>query len=539
MSLDRSSRSDQGVTAQETDWDVIVIGAGMGGGVSAHELAKAGHKVLLLEKGHWLDRNQKQEANNWVENPAQRLSIGRWPTRISAKIDATESETFVALGCGVGGSTLLYAAALERFTRSDMETEIDTEGVTSGTQWPVSFDEFKPYYERAERFFGIRGTKDELDVEDPANLEPPRKMDQREQHFFASFREVGLHPYDLHVGFKREPGCEECLGKVCPHRCKVDSDSDCVTPAVEKFGLSVLDRCEVLKLEADASSVQQVICHRNARTLRLRARKIVLAAGALHSPSLLLRSSNEHWPQGLANQNDMVGRNLMFHISDFLALWPRGKYSSEGPRKVLSMKDFYRLDGDRLGSLQSTGLDAGYGNILYFLKNKFDASPLRAFSFIKPFLRIPAKIAARLYGKAALFATILEDFPYADNRVVLDQSKQNGMQMQYRIHDDLRRRNMKFRQQLKHSLKKHRPLFLDPKINLNNGHSSGTCRFGNDPQYSVLNRNNRAHTVDNLYVVDASFFPTSGGVNPSLTIAANAMRVSEHISQSLKQADDE
>lgn len=534
MNLNHPDEVDKGLQAQTEDWDVIVIGAGMGGGTTAARLAQLGHKVLLLEKGLWLQRQLEDSANQWTETPRQRMARGRWPVRVNMQVDGAESNFFAALGCGVGGSTLLYAAALERFLRSDMENDIDVPGVTPGTRWPITYDEFKPWYREAEALFGIRGSRDPLDAEDDTELLEPRDLAERDLHFIESFQKLGLHPYHLHVGFKKQQGCEECLGKVCNQRCKVDADSDWVLPAAEKHGLTVLDRCEVQSLQADAKRVNEIVCLRNARTIRLRSKMVVLAAGAMFTPVLLLKSANEHWPNGLANGSDMVGRNLMFHISDLVALWPRGQFAEEGAKKTISVKDFYQYEGQKLGSFQSTGLAAGYGNILYFLKNKFDVSPFRHLVFVRPLLRIPAKIAAKLYGRAALFATILEDFPYAENRVALDASKVNGMQLRYRISDDLKRRNNLLRQLLKRQLKVHRPMFMETKVNLNHGHSSGTCRFGNDPQYSVLDRNNKAHEVENLYVVDASFFPTSAGVNPSLTIAANALRVSHHIDQQLK-----
>jgi choline dehydrogenase-like flavoprotein len=135
-----------------------------------------------------------------------------------------------------------------------------------------------------------------------------------------------------------------------------------------------------------------------------------------------------------------------------------------------------------------------------------------------------------------VFASILEDLPYPENRVVPDPKALNGMRFEYRYPDELRERTRLYRKQLARKLApNHRILVLTGANNINFGHGCGTCRFGDDPKTSVLDRDNRAHDVANLFVVDASFFPSSGGTNPSLTIAANALRVAEAIERQLAQ----
>jgi choline dehydrogenase-like flavoprotein len=282
--------------------------------------------------------------------------------------------------------------------------------------------------------------------------------------------------------------------------------------------------------------VQSISCRRDGRALSIRARIVILAAGALFSPVLLLRSAGPLWPRGLANGSDLVGRNLMFHVSDLVAVWPRGRHAMHGARKTLAFRDLYGHGGVKLGSIQSTGFTAGYGNIVHFLKGEFDRSRWRWLKPVRPLLRIPALAAALLFGRATIFATIMEDLPYLENRVLPDPQEPSGMRFEYAVHPELRERIRLFRRLYRKALSRHRLLVLSPEVSLNYGHPCGTCRFGSDPASSVLDANNRAHEVENLYVVDASFMPSSGGANPSLTIAANALRVAAHISERLAAA---
>lgn len=510
-------------------WDVAVIGTGMGGATVGYQLAKAGYRVVFLEKGladfpPGCDTMQLDS-----ESPTSRLESGNWPTRITGIVDGIKSRFFAPLGCGAGGTTLLYAAALERFDPCDFAPLPSH----STAAWPISFGQFSPYYHMAEQLFGVRGTTDPLCREDEPQLLPAPGLAECDQHFLDSLGASGLHPYRLHIAYGYAPGCKECGGYICVRGCKADARTVCLKPALQTGNAQLVDRCEVERLAADATAVKGIVCRRDGKEFTIRARVVVLAAGAYFSPVLLLKSANEHWPQGLANRSGMVGRNLMFHVSDLVAVWPRGKYSSQGPRKTLAFRDFYIHQGVKLGSVQSTGLTAGYGNIVYFLKTAFDRSSWRWLKPVRPLLRIPAYIAALLFGRATIFATIMEDKPYPENRIVLDPNEPSGMRFDYMVHAELRERASLLRGLVKKAFKRHRLMVIGQEVNLNYGHPCGTCRFGVDPSSSVLDPNNKAHGLDNLYVVDASFMPTSGGANPSLTIAANALRVAEHICDTL------
>lgn len=521
------------IAAQE--WDVVVVGTGMGGATVGYELARLGRRVLFLEKG-------TATSGMRASPPAQ------WPERVSASTSFGDGDFYASLGCGVGGSTLLYAAALERFAPADFVPRAHHRTATDSSlpeAWPITYEELSPFYDLAERLFRVRGTPDPLAPPGPALPDPP-PLGPRDAHLFASFRSLGLNPYRIHVGCDFVPGCDGCATVPCARECKSDAARICVRPAVRQHGASLLDGCEVVGLEADGRSVASVLCRRGGATASIRARAVVLAAGAYMSPKLLLESRSAAWPEGLANRFGLVGRNLMVHASDLFAIAPLERLATDGPQKCLAMNDFYETGGEKLGTFQTLGFTLRFGQIMQYLRDAAEretrwwrklASPRPAWwrKLSSPFVRLIALGAyhALALKYASIWSTIVEDLPYAENRVEADRAAQSGIRLHYRYPDELRRRTGLLRKRLVQALHPHRIMRLSGENNLNFGHPCGTCRFGDDPRTSVLDRYNRAHGLSNLYVVDASFFPSSGGTNPSLTIAANALRVAPVIDAQL------
>lgn len=252
------------------------------------------------------------------------------------------------------------------------------------------------------------------------------------------------------------------------------------------------------------------------------------------SPRILLRSQSPEWPAGIGNHNDMVGRCAMFHASDFFALRPRKSVSAKGPMKTLSSRAFYECEGRRLGSFQSIGMPVTQGNIFEFLDQRLRHRLLDRFPLRRILLRVVAMGASAFFQRSAIFATILEDFPYRANRVTLDDASPDGIRVEYDEPKEFHDRIREARVRLKAVFKPHKPWLLTATAdNLNLSHPCGTCRFGNDPRTSVLDATNKVHGMDNLYVVDASFFPSSAAANPALTIGANALRVAEPIAEQI------
>lgn len=526
------------------EWDVAVIGTGMGGATAGYALARLGRRVLFIEKGRVLPEPAAEG-----DSPAARLSRGLWPERLEASTTFGETEFFAPLGCGTGGSTLLYAAALERFAPSDFAPRANHPAATTSSlpeRWPVAYEEMRPFYEAAERLFRVSGTPDPLDRGGDAPLRPPPVLSPRDAHFEASFRARGLHPYRVHVGCEFVDGCTGCAAGPCQQGCKSDAARICLVPALEQYGASLLAGCEVRRIEASRSAVTSLLCERDGQPLVIRAKVVILAAGAYMTPRLLLASASPEWPDGLANRSGLVGRNLMLHVSDFFALAPLERLPAGGPQKCLAFNDFYDGEHGKLGTFQTAGMAIGLGQVMQYMREAAErdpawwrrlASPRPAWwrRLSSPAVRLAALGAYHALGLkyASVWATIVEDLPYTENRVAADPAARNGMRIVYGYPAELRRRVLIFRERLAQALHPHRLIRISGENNLNFGHACGTCRFGDDPRSSVLDRDNRAHGLDNLFVLDASFFPSSGGTNPSLTIAANALRAAPAVHAAL------
>lgn len=515
--------------APEELWDVIVVGTGMGGATIGHALAAKGFRVLFLEKGP----AQIEVTPDSSEDPAERQRGGRWPDRAICEVDGRTSETFLALGSGPGGSTLIFGAAMERFERSDFDDSPELPHPTGG--WPIRYDDFAPWYERAETLYGVKGTRDPLSDPLPPGMKRPAPARQQDQLFMQDFAADGLHPYRLHVGMAFKPGCLECIGTICPMRCKSDARAICLDPAIETYGATLRADCDVTRIVAEGAQVTGVEYLHRGETHLARGRAVILAAGTYRSAPLLLLSKSAEWPDGIGNQNDLVGRNLMFHSTDWIAIWPRRRGAGWGFGKTIGLRDLYSHEGKRLGSIQSTGLSAEYGNVLMFLRQWFDRSAFRNLTILRPFLRIPAKIATKLFGSATMFAMIMEDIADRENRLLADPERPGRIVIKYRTSEDMRARTALGRRLVKERLGGFRKYYLQHDLNVDLGHPTGACRFGTDPASSVLDIDCRVHGTDNLFVVDGSFMPSSGGTNPSLTIAANALRVAEAVAAQLRE----
>lgn len=512
------------------EWDAIVIGTGIGGGMVGRRLAEAGMSVLFLERGPAGFRAERQRLDAALRDPVARGIRGFWPEPIRAAIDGQETELLGTIGAGVGGTSVFYAASLERPERHDLEPTPGRPHPTGG--WPVGHDAFRPHFEAAEAHLHVCGEPDPLSGDPPSPLAAPPPMAPGDALIAAALRRRGLHPYRMHLGIRYLPGCEECTGHKCPRACKMDGRSAGVEPALATGRAALLDRCEVTALHgaggAGGAGGESRIAHveavRDGARLRLAARRYVLAAGALGTPRLLLASAAEPWPAGCANASGLVGRNLMFHLNELAAVWPGRRAGFEGPAKAIALRDLYHRDGLRLGLVQSLGITADYGHVLQAMTERLERSALGGLPGLRAGLRLPALAAARLLGRARVLVGILEDLPYPANRLRLEDGDPARMRIEYRHAPELLARRRAFRRLLGRALGR-RALLLGAAPALNLGHPCGTARFGTDPATSVLDPDCRAHGIANLFVADASFMPTSTGVNPSLTIAANALRV--------------
>ncbi len=511
-----------------THWDAIVIGTGIGGGTIGRALAEAGQKVLFLEQGAAGYRSEENGMSD-IFVPEARLARGMWPTPLHVALNGQKQVFYAPLGAGVGGSSAFYAATLERPERHDIEETPERPHPTNG--WPIGYDDMTPWYAKAVEMYQVYGTDDPLSQDAQLPLRVPPALNETETSLMASLRNAGLNPYHAHTGIKRITGCRNCLGVKCPKPCKMDGRSAGVEPALATGNATLATGAKVTRLVENRGLITGVDVTIDGTNQTLTAKRYLLAGGALGSAKLLLASGNADHPNGLANSSGLVGRNLMFHLNEMFALWPNRGTPDSGATKAISLRDLYHQNGARFGTIQAMGIRASYGEIAHYLNLMLSRSPLAKVPGLTQLTRIPAAIAHKVFGHAQIFVGLMEDLPYPENRVTYDPDQPDKLAVEYEFKPELLERRRAFRKVIRKAMRGHRRAFLGVSPELNYGHPCGTVRFGRDPKTSVLDANCRTHDIANLWVVDAGFMPTSMGVNPSLTIAANALRVGAAISK--------
>lgn len=506
---------DSGVQeAEQVLWDLIVAGTGPGGSALGYALTVPGRRILFLERGPDLRggdalRGQFVEDLPGFRNLSdfeQRRRLARGGRMGETIEDASRGDCFFPhIGCGTGGSSVLYGMTMERLFPSDFENG-----------WPVSYERMRPWYEAAERLFRVRGTPDPVRGEPMPHLLEPPPLTPANEAVFEAARAQGLHPYRLHLACERLHGCTLCHGHLCgaPCTCKNDALRICLEPALAHVGNQLLCGTAVTGLESNGSSVALVHARQaDGTVLRLRGRIVALACGALSTPRILMDS-------GLANRSSLVGRCLMRHVIDLFVLRKAPPIEEPADAKELGLNDFYCRDGRKAGSIQSFGLPPPVDYLL-------NQPGFNIWRWMGPL----AGPVARRFSRTPIIAGIVEDEPNPDNAV---DTSGSGWRIRYRAGAAETERRQVLRDIVYRTFHRFGPVRgggTDDRKAL--GHVSGTCRFGDDPRTSVLDPNNRAHELDNLYITDASFFPTDGAVSPALTIVANALRVAEQISRRL------
>ncbi|MGH7961535.1 MAG: GMC oxidoreductase [Candidatus Binatia bacterium] len=512
-------------------YDVIIIGTGAGGGTLAYRLAPSGKRILLLERGDYVPR----EKDNW--NPRAVNAEGKYQTKEKWR-DRDGKELHPHTNYYVGGNTKFFGAALFRLRKEDFGELRHYGGVSPA--WPISYEELQPYYTEAEQLYHVHGQRGEDPTEPPASApysHPPISHEPRMQQLSDDFAHLGLRPFHTPLGVMLDEQtphksrcirCNSCDGFPCLVSAKADAQVVCVDPALEHPNVTLLTNAYVSRLETSASGreVTKVYVQRNGRQETYAAGVVVVACGAINSAALLLRSANDKHPRGLANRSDVVGRHYMGHINSVLMAVSRCPNPTIF-QKTLSVNDFY---------LRSQAWDYPMGHISFV--GKLDRDTLKAGA---PAL-VPGFTLELMATHSLDFWLTSEDLPDPHNRVTLDRdgnivlaykpNNEEGHKRLIATLESLMRRQTKC---VHHGHECHqglfaRNLFIGQRIPLAGvAHQNGTIRFGDDPRISALDRNCKAHDVENLYVVDGSFFPSSGAVNPALTIMANALRVGEHL----------
>lgn len=516
------------------DFAVIVIGSGPGGASLAQKLAKTGRPILLLERGDYLPRSRA----NWN---AKEVFVDAAYQAMETWYGADGRVFHPGLHYFVGGNSKVYGAALLRLRERDFDEIRHKDGISPA--WPLKYEAFAPYYSEAEALFRVHGQRGE-DPCEPAASEPfpypPVSHEPRVEELAETLRACGLHPFHLPLGIllDEQAGratptsicirCDTFDGFPCPLNGKADAQVVCVDPAIAAYpNLTLLTNAYVSSLGTDATGrrVTRVNVTRKGREEHYSADIVVVACGALSSALLLLRSANDKHPNGLANGSGQVGRNYMRHNQSVLMAVLREPNDTMF-QKTLAVSDFY---------FQADDWEFPLGLIQMCAKSHADQIRGEALpGWLEWFPEMPFEVMAR---HSMDFWLSSEDLPRPQNRIFYDGPRvvldvtENNMEAHHRLKKKLEQMMSRVGA---HPALLERRFYLGKNIPISGtAHQAGTARFGTDPASSVLDLDCRAHELDNLYLADASFFPSIGSVNPTLTIIANALRVADRIAERL------
>ena len=493
--------------------DIVIIGTGMGGGTLARAMAGRGLDILVLERGTRLPREPQNQdtAAVFIENRYKASEF--W-------IDGHSGKPFKpGVHYWVGGNTKVFGAAFPRLRPQDFD-DLEHEGGTSPA-WPISYDDLEPYYAQLEEWYGVHGEAGFDPTEGPRSTpfpHPPVPTDD----YMAALRQTltgnGLHPFSLPIGIDLKTGgkcvwCSTCDAFPCRFDAKGDAEICGINPALAAGGVALQTGTYVRRLLTDGPGkrVTGIETLRDGRVETITADLVVVACGAVNSAALLLRSANNAHPTGLANGSDLVGRNYMVHNNAvLLAIDPR-KRNPTTFQKTMSINDFY----------------FSAPNYPYPLGNLQPVGKVRTPMLKSAVPQAPAFALGQLAAHSTDWWVMSEDLPDPDNRVRLRTD--GSLQIDWRPNNLVTHR--RFIRQAKEVFRDAGyPILIDRVMGIDtNSHQVGTLRFGTDPATSVLDPYCKSHEIDNLYVVDASFFPSSTAVNPACTIGAQAIRVGEHI----------
>jgi choline dehydrogenase-like flavoprotein len=499
-----------------TRYDIIIVGTGAGGGTMARALAGSGARVLVVERG---DR-VPIETENWspeaVWKQLRYRTTERW-------LDERGQEFQPYTHYAVGGNTKFWGSVLYRLRRQDFEAVEHADGVSPA--WPIDYATLEPFYERAEQLYHVHGQRG-VDPTDPSRgpfPHAPIPHAPQMAELVESLTSQGLHPSYLPLGLIK-PGesdgcilCNTCNSFPCRIHRKSDAEVCGIQPALERGRVELWTNARALRLVTDPSGkmVEAVDVRRGDTDLRVGARLFVVACGAVNSAALLLQSTSDKHPNGLANSSGLVGKRYMAHLATMMQGFTPFRRNETVFQKTVAVNDFYFRGPDTsypLGHLQSQGRTHGV-----MAKVVGDT--------IIP--GIPQWAYDAWVSRGVDWLAMSEDLPHEHNRVTVDSA--GRIQLHYRANNVAPHRRLV--DEAKRVL--HRAGFVKvmthSHLSKNTTHQCGTIVFGTDPRTSVLDPWCRAHDVSNMFVVDSSFFPSSAAVNPGLTIVAQALRVADHI----------
>ncbi|MCB0323502.1 MAG: GMC family oxidoreductase [Bdellovibrionales bacterium] len=502
--------------AAQQSFDVIIIGSGAGGGTLARLLAGSKLKILLLERGDFIP----QHSDN--HDPVINYSSYKYRHTELAVDGYTGKSIPIKNSFCVGGRTKFYGASLLRFREIDFEEIQFPDGISPA--WPISYRELEPYYCRAEHLYGVHG----CDTKDPTAPFrgqpypfPELPWDPYIAQVTAALEKQNLSPAPIPIAIDYRSGgrcvfCNACDGYPCMRLAKMDSEVCGVLPALDDPNVSLLTNAVALRIltNTDGDKAEAVEISSGESEATLYAKHIAVCCGAIESALLFLRSATAKHPRGLANSSGLVGRNLMLHnFSILIPISPSRRNTSRFQKHFL-LHDYYQSDSSRkypLGTVQLVGRLPIHAQLPQWSK----------------------QLGLWLEDHSIQLFVMSEDLPNAANRV--ECSDEGTKRIFYRP-NNLEPHRALVKKTVAHFRKADFP-FVVRKLaafwETLGAHDCGTLRFGNHPAHSVLNPLNQTWDIDNLYVVDASFFPTSAAVNPVLTLLAQTIRVADHLASKL------
>jgi choline dehydrogenase-like flavoprotein len=502
----------------DTEYDAVVIGSGFGGVMAARELVAAGWRVLMLERGGWVARGPQ----NWLADGAFTMTP-HYAADSAYRVLQGRRWAEQRLCTNVGGPSVFYGGASFRFREGDFQAAPEIAGA-SGAAWPLGYDALEPFYAEAERLLAVAGAAGEDPTEPRRSApypHPPARLAEASRRIAEAARSLGLHPFRIPLAISQAE-CQACT--TCDaFACAVSAKNDLATrilPGLLAEGMELRPDTVAVRLVAEGERIAAVECADRVSGARftVRAGTVVLAAGALATPHLLLASGLERTnPAG-----HVIGRYLMRHCNAMTyGIFPRRPNPANEHHKQVAIHDFYWGD-------DAPGAPRGkLGNLQQVMT---PPAGLLAHVLPKPVADALAPAVAHLTGLLA----VAEDQPRAENGVRIDPSSIDRfglpkllVEHRYTERDRAARRALIRR--AKQVLRRAGAWGTVTWKVSTFSHAVGTVRMGADERTSALDADCRFRGMENLYVTDGSVFPTSAGVNPSLTIAANALRVGRRI----------
>jgi len=517
---------------------VLIIGAGASGGAFAWSIADLGTSVLCLEQGPWMhQRDYPTNFMDWETRASGPFAPNPNVRRLAQDYPVNDSESPIQplMFNAVGGSTILWAAHFPRFTPGDFRVRTE-DGVAD--DWPISYETLEPFYTTNDRMMGVSGLAGDPAYPYHEPPLPPLPLGATGNVVARGFERLGWHwwPSDSAIISQEYGGRAPCInlgacGSGCTQGAKASTDIT-YWPLAERKGVQLRTNCRVKEITVCENGLADGVLYYDADGVlqEQKAEVVVLACNGIGTPRLLLNSRSERFPDGLANSSGLVGRNLMFHPYASIRGWFDDPLDGHrGPHIGTWSQQFYETDGSR-------GFVRGY--TYQFVRGQ---GPVVTAMTGMATGRIPwgdghHDAYRQLFDRSAGMVAICEDLPEEHNTVTLDPSLKDAHgipapKITYRLGENSRR-------MLEHAVARGveilraagaRDIVSEAPLPNAGWHLLGTARMGDDPKTSVVNQWGQAHDVPNLYLMDASTFPTSGGVNPTATIMSVALRQVRHL----------